>query len=170
MLCRFAVIPYSGPQHVSSYVTLLIYPQPTVFLGTLPDLPGYDIPYKPRFMITTSISLLLQLCSSYIILAAVIYNQFCFYRYDLRLSVEFRQLVIYTMLSTPTATPSAVILDLQRHNWSQWIKSLKLLCYTKFGVAGQLILSDRLIPLQPFALAPTKSDLDKNALGRPIPN
>ena len=74
------------------------------------------------------------------------------------------------MLSTPTATPSAVILDLQRDNWSQWNQSLKLLCYTKFGVAGQQILSDRLIPLQPFALAPTKSDLDKNALGHPIPN
>lgn len=74
------------------------------------------------------------------------------------------------MLSTPTATPPVVILDLQRDNWSQWNQSLKLLCYTKFGVAGQQILSDRLIPLQPFASEPTKADLDKDNMGLPIPN
>ena len=80
------------PAHVSSYVSYG-FTQPTVFLDTLPGLPGHDIPYKPRFMFTTPISLLLQLCSSYMILAqfkAVIYNQFSFYRYDLRLSAEFR--------------------------------------------------------------------------------
>ena len=74
------------------------------------------------------------------------------------------------MLSTPTATPPVVTLDLQRDNWSQWNQSLKLLCYTKFGVAGQQILSDRLIPLQPFASQPTKADLDKDNMGLPIPN
>ena len=46
---------------------------------------------------------------------------------------------------------------------------MKLLCFTKFGVAGQQILSDTLIPLQPFAKEPTKLDLDIDAAGHPIP-
>ena len=94
---NFAQIAY---RRMSVHMSHHGFTQPTVFLGTLPDLPGYDIPYKPRFMITTSISLLLQLRSSYIILAqfkAVIYNQFCFYRSDLRLSAEFRHDPIHTI-------------------------------------------------------------------------
>lgn len=74
------------------------------------------------------------------------------------------------MLSTTTLSTSPVILDPQRDNWSQWIQALKLLCFTKFGVAGQQILSDRLIPLLPFAVEPTKADLDKDARERPISN
>ena len=95
---NFAQIAY---RRMSVHMSHHGFTQPTVFLGTPPDLPGYDIPYKPRFMITTSISLLLQLRSSYIILAqfkAVIYNQFCFYRYDLRLSAEFRQKWVTTFI------------------------------------------------------------------------
>ena len=79
--------------HVSSYAILRIYPTDG-FLGTLPAFPGYDIVHKPPFMVTTSISFSLQLCCSYSIstqFKAVIYNQFCFYRYDLLLSTEFRQ-------------------------------------------------------------------------------
>ena len=74
------------------------------------------------------------------------------------------------MLSTPSATASPIILDLQRDNWSQWHQLLKLSCFTKFGVAGQQILSDHLIPLQPFAIEPTKNDLDSDQTGQPIPN
>ena len=74
------------------------------------------------------------------------------------------------MLSATTVPSSPVILDPQRDNWSQWIQSLKPLCFTNFGVAGQQILSDRLIPLVPFAVEPTYADLNKDAGGLPIPN
>ena len=73
------------------------------------------------------------------------------------------------MLSTPTALPTTIILDLPKDNWSAWHQVLKLLCFTKFGVAGQQILSDTLIPLQPFAAEPTKLDRDIDLAGKPIP-
>ena len=73
------------------------------------------------------------------------------------------------MLATPTTIPTTIILDLPKDNWSTWHQALKLLCFTKFGVAGQQILSDTLIPLQPFAAEPTTLDLDVDATGLPIP-
>lgn len=73
------------------------------------------------------------------------------------------------MLSTTTPLPTTIILDLPKDNWSAWHQALKLLCFTKFGVAGQQILSDGLIPLQPFATEPTKIDLDLDLAGVPIP-
>ena len=73
------------------------------------------------------------------------------------------------MLSTTTTLSTTIILDLPKDNWSAWHQALKLLCFTKFGVAGQQILSDTLIPLQPFATEPTKLDLDLDLAGAPIP-
>ena len=73
------------------------------------------------------------------------------------------------MLSTPTTFPTTIILDLLKDNWSAWHQAHKLLCFTKFGVAGQQILSDTHIPLQPFATELTKLDLDTNLAGQPIP-
>ena len=76
------------------------------------------------------------------------------------------------MLSTSTATAATAhhpMLDLHSDNWSQWHQALKLLCFTKFGVAGQQILSDATIPLQPFPSEPTKADLEADLTGAPIP-
>ena len=73
------------------------------------------------------------------------------------------------MLSTATKLAPAPLLDLHQDNWSTWNQSLKLLCFTKFGVAGNQILTDRLIPLHPFANEPTKNDLDLDPAGTPIP-
>ena len=73
------------------------------------------------------------------------------------------------MLATPTTISTTIILDLPKDNWSTWHQALKLLCFTKFGVAGQQIFSDTLIPLQPFAAEPTTLDLDIDAAGLPIP-
>ena len=61
------------------------------------------------------------------------------------------------------------MLDLHSDNWSQWHQALKLLCFTKFGVAGQQILSDTTIPLQPFPTEPTKADLEADLTGAPTP-
>ena len=72
------------------------------------------------------------------------------------------------MLSTATPLAPAPLLDLHQDNWSTWNQSLRLLCFTKFGVAGNQILSDRLIPLHPFVNEPTKDDLDLNPAGVPI--
>ena len=74
------------------------------------------------------------------------------------------------MLTTTSVTSSPIVLDLKRDNWSQLHQALKLLCYTKFGVAGQQILSDHLIPLAPFTTEPTKGDLDRDLAGLPIQN
>ena len=73
------------------------------------------------------------------------------------------------MLSTAAAQPPALILDLPKDNWSPWNQSFKLLCHTSFGVAGQQILSDGLIPLHPFPREPTRADIDTDAAGLPIP-
>ena len=76
------------------------------------------------------------------------------------------------MLSTSaaaTATSQHAMLDLHSDNWSQWHQALKLLCFTKFGVAGQQILSDTTIPLQPFSIEPTKADLEADLNGAPTP-
>ena len=73
------------------------------------------------------------------------------------------------MLSSSATTSSNIILDQHTDNWSAWHQALKLLCFTKFGVAGQQILSDTLIPLQPFQQEPTKNDLDTNLAGVAIP-
>ena len=74
------------------------------------------------------------------------------------------------MLAQPSpTTATAIILDLQKDNWSAWNQALKLQCFTKFGVAGQQILSDMSIPLQPFAIESSKADLDKDDNGIPIP-
>ena len=74
------------------------------------------------------------------------------------------------MLSTvnPATATATTILDLHKDNWSAWHQTLKLLCYTKFGVAGHQILSNRLIPLHPFEHEPTKGDLDLDLAGAPI--
>ena len=73
------------------------------------------------------------------------------------------------MLSTATSLAPAPLLDLHQDNWSTWNQSLKLLCFTKFGVAGNQILTDRFIPLHPFANEPTNNDLDLDPAGTPIP-
>ena len=76
------------------------------------------------------------------------------------------------MLSLPTQqpTPSAIILDIALDNWSIFQQSFKLLCFTKFGVAGQQILSNKALPLTPFATAPTKFDLNRTIAGVVIPD
>ena len=71
--------------------------------------------------------------------------------------------------SAATATPTHPTLDLHSDNWSQWHQALKLLCFTKFDVAGQQILSNATIPLQPFPTEPTKADLEPDLTGAPIP-
>ena len=74
------------------------------------------------------------------------------------------------MHSLPTQQPilAATILDIALDNWSIFQPNCKLLCFTKFGVAGQQILSNRAIPLTPFATAPSKFDLDRTDAGAPI--
>ena len=72
------------------------------------------------------------------------------------------------MLAASSPTPTIIILDQHIDNWSAWHQALKLLCFTKFGVAGQQILSNKLIPLQPFQNEQTKNDLDTTAAGVPI--
>ena len=74
------------------------------------------------------------------------------------------------MRTTTSVTSSPTVLDLKLANWSQWHQALKLLCYTKFAVAGQQILSDHLIPMAPFITEPTKNDLDRDLAGLPIQN
>lgn len=73
------------------------------------------------------------------------------------------------MLSTSATAPAAIILDQHTDNWSAWHQAFKLLCFTKFGVAGQQILSNTLIPLQPLPQEPTKNDLDTTPAGVAIP-
>jgi hypothetical protein len=68
--------------------------------------------------------------------------------------------------STSPSAPAAVILDIASDNWAQ---GFTLSCYTKFGVAGQQILSNKEILLTPFAVAPTKQDVDATLAGVPIP-
>ena len=75
------------------------------------------------------------------------------------LSLQFQQ---------PTLAP--LILDITLDNWCTFHQSFKLLCFTKFGVAGQQILSNCAIPLQPFATAPSKFDLDRTSDGIQIPD
>jgi hypothetical protein len=60
------------------------------------------------------------------------------------------------------------MLDLRTDNWSIFSQSFTQLCFTKFRVAGQQILSDHVIPLEPFATAPSKKALDIDADGLPI--
>ena len=57
------------------------------------------------------------------------------------------------MLSLPSQQPSPapIILDIALDNWSIFHQSFKVLCFTKFGVAGQQILSNCALPLTPFA-------------------
>ena len=73
------------------------------------------------------------------------------------------------MLQNPTPTTTPIVLDLLQDNWTAFLQAFKLQCSTKFGVAGQQILSNKIIPLAPFAQPPTKFDLDKNVDGVPIP-
>ena len=72
------------------------------------------------------------------------------------------------MLQNPTTTTTPIVLDLLQDNWTAFLQAFKLQCSTKFGVAGQQILSNKIIPLAPFAQSPTKFDLDKDADGVPI--
>ena len=76
------------------------------------------------------------------------------------------------MLSLPSQQPSPapIILNIALDNWSTFHQSFKLLCFTKFGVAGQQILSNCAIPLTPFATAPSKFDLDRTDAGIIIPD
>lgn len=73
------------------------------------------------------------------------------------------------MLSTTTTTPTPIILDVSTDNWSAWYQTLKQLCFTKFGIAGQQILTNAIIPIHPFAIEPTRDDLDTTPDGIPIP-
>lgn len=72
------------------------------------------------------------------------------------------------MLSALPPPQTDPILDLPTDNWSIFTQAFTQLCFTKFGVAGQQILSDRVIPLVPFATAPTKNSLESDADGLPI--
>ena len=63
------------------------------------------------------------------------------------------------------STPAPIILDIALDNGSIFKQSFKLLCFTKFGVAGQQILSNYALPLTPFATAPSKFDLDPTNAG-----
>jgi hypothetical protein len=67
------------------------------------------------------------------------------------------------MLSALPPQQTDPILDLPTDNWSIFTQAFTQLCFTKFGVAGQQILSDRVIPLVPFATAPTKKSLESDA-------
>ena len=40
-------------------------------------------------------------------------------------------------LQSQQSTPAPLILDITLDNWSTFHQSFKLLCFTKFGVAGQ---------------------------------
>ena len=75
------------------------------------------------------------------------------------------RLKMLSKAATPTA-PAAIVLDLAADN----SQALKLFYFTKFGVAGHQILSDRAIPLSPFADVPTKSDLDLDGTNTHIPD
>ena len=72
------------------------------------------------------------------------------------------------MLSATSPQQTELVLDLPADNWAVFSQAFKQLCFTKFGVAGQQILSDRIIPLVPFAIAPTKNTLETNAVGAVI--
>ena len=71
------------------------------------------------------------------------------------------------MLTTASQLPSQseVTLDITLDNWSSFDQYFKLQCFTRFGVAGQQILTNRTMPLKPFAIIPTKLDLDVDAAG-----
>ena len=73
------------------------------------------------------------------------------------------------MLATPVSPPTDIILHLPSDNWAAFSQAFKQQCFAKFGVAGQQILSNHTIPIQPFAVSPTKNSLDLDADGRPIP-
>ena len=73
-------------------------------------------------------------------------------------------------LQSQQSTPAPLILDITLDNWSTFHQSFKLLCFTKFGVADQQILSNCAIPLTPFATAPSKFDLDRTGDGVQIPD
>ena len=77
--------------------------------------------------------------------------------------------MLNSSIPTPTAS-SAIVLDLLQDNWTSFLQAFKLQCTTKFGAAGQQIITDRIIPLTPFPSPPTKFDLDKDAAGNPLPN
>jgi hypothetical protein len=89
-----------------------------------------------------------------------------------RLSVAFRHLITYKMLNTSQSSipTTAIILDLLLDNWTPFLQAFKLQCTNKFGAAGQQIITDKSIPLNPFASPPTKFDLEKNAAGNLLPN
>lgn len=72
------------------------------------------------------------------------------------------------MLSTSAPAPSDIILHLPSDNWAAFSQAFKQQCFAKFGVAGQQILSDRTIPIEPFAITPTKNTLDIGENGLPI--
>jgi hypothetical protein len=71
--------------------------------------------------------------------------------------------------SAQPTTPAAIILDITTDNWTIFNKAFILSCYTKLGVTVQQILSNTEITLIPFAVAPTKQDLDTTLDGTPIP-
>ena len=87
------------------------------------------------------------------------FKQFCFYRIVLLTYGRLTDNCLKAMLSATTSpsAPAAVILDITSDNWAQFNKAYTLSCYTKFGPAGQKILSNKDIPLTPFAVAPTNS-------------
>ena len=70
------------------------------------------------------------------------------------------------MLSSISPQQSSdLILDLPTDNWAVFSQAFNQLCFTKFGVAGQQILSDLIIPIKPFAIAPTKNALQVDTNG-----
>ena len=71
--------------------------------------------------------------------------------------------------SAQPTTPAAIILDITTDNWTIFNKAFILSSYTKLGVTVQQILSNTEITLIPFAVAPTKQDLDTTLDGTPIP-
>ena len=65
---------------------------------------------------------------------------------------------------------SDIMLDITLDNWSSFDQHFKQQCFTRFGVAGQQILTNRAVPLKPFATIPTKLDLDVDAAGATVPD
>ena len=72
------------------------------------------------------------------------------------------------MLSTSASPSPDIILHLPSDDWEAFSQALNQLCFAKFGVAGQQILSNVVIPIKPFAVSPTKTSLDIVDNGLPI--
>ena len=74
------------------------------------------------------------------------------------------------MLASPASPPTDIILHLPSDYWAAFSQAFNQQYFAKFGVAGQQILSNRSIPIQPFAVSPIKNSLHLKEDGLPIQN